>query len=182
MKQFPPGLPFFIGDTASDAVFDPTRKYRFSLWRRFEENCATSEMCAFIGLNGSKADEIKNDRTVARCINFAKAWGFKGYVMLNIFGYMATKPLEMFKQADPVGCWNDYALQIVPAIVGRTVCAWGANAVHRKLGMNANRPAMVRTWLRDYSNIYYLRMTKGGHPEHPLYVPAATEPQLWTSI
>jgi hypothetical protein len=180
-RTWPVGLPFFIGDGASGAVFDPSRKYRFSLWRRFQQpgqtgvpDCPASRMCAFVGLNPSTADESIDDPTIRRCIGFAKSWGFDGLVMLNLFAYRATKPADMKKQLDPVGCWNDECLQIVPALVGRTVCAWGANGIH------LNRCSVVKAWLMDYYEVYCLRLTKHGHPEHPLYVPSDVSPILWT--
>lgn len=174
-------LPFFIGDGPSGAVFDPSRKYRFSLWRRWEEDCQWSRMCAFIGLNPSTADESQDDPTIRRCINFCKAWGFGGYVMLNLFGYRATKPEDMYRQSDPVGIFGDEVLQIVPALVGRTVCAWGAGAVHRKLGPHANRCMIVKSWMMEYPEVYYLTLTKHGQPGHPLYVPGDTVPTRWVS-
>jgi sec-independent protein translocase protein TatC len=35
----------------------------------------------FIGLNPSTADEVKNDPTVRRCINFAITWGYGGLII-----------------------------------------------------------------------------------------------------
>lgn len=174
-----PNFPTFIGDGPSGAVFDDSRLYRYTLWRRWVDNCPLERMCCFIGLNPSTADETADDPTIRRCINFSKSWGFAGYVMLNLFAFRATDPVDMYRQTDRVGKLNDEVLQIVPALMGRTVMAWGAGAVHRKLGADANRCAMLQGWLREYPQVYYLRRTKHGHPEHPLYVPGDVVPVLW---
>lgn len=172
-----PGAPFFIGEGLSGAAFSPCRRYRWSLWRRWVADCEWERMCAFVGLNPSTADEHENDRTINRCIAFAKQWGFDGLVMLNLFAWCDTKPEDMFRAADPIGLYNDEVLQIVPALCGRTVLAWGAVATNKKLGVHANRCAIVRTWMREYPEVFYLRLTKFGQPEHPLYLPGNLVPQ-----
>ena len=45
----------------SGADFSPCRKYRYKLWRIWDE---TLPLAMFIGLNPSTADEVKDDNTV----------------------------------------------------------------------------------------------------------------------
>ena len=60
-----------------------------------------------IGLNPSTADEVTDDPTVRRCINYAKAWGYAGLCMTNLFAYRATDPVVMKAVAEPIGPDND---------------------------------------------------------------------------
>ncbi len=76
----------------SGATFNEERTHRYVLWRSFTADPEPRRMAAFIGLNPSTADEITNDRTVKRCIDFARSWGHHGMFMLNLFGFRATDP------------------------------------------------------------------------------------------
>ncbi|SFI76527.1 DUF1643 domain-containing protein [Nitrosomonas sp. Nm34] len=83
-----------------ETIFSPCREYRYTLYREWEEG---QGVCMFIGLNPSTADEIKNDPTVIRCINYAKRWGYQAMYMANIFAYRATDPNVMKEHPEPVG-------------------------------------------------------------------------------
>ena len=82
------------------AVLSPDLKHRYNLWRIWETG---KPFALFIGLNPSTADHTKDDPTVRRCKQFALDWGYGGFHIVNLFGYRATKPTDMIKQADPVG-------------------------------------------------------------------------------
>lgn len=124
----------------------------------------------FVGLNPSTADETNDDPTIRRCIGFAKAWGFSGLVMTNLFAFRATDPKDMKRAADPVGTENDETLVKLAACCGLVVAAWGAHGSYR------GRDREVRALL---PNLHYLKLTKDGHPSHPLYLPGDLTPQLW---
>jgi hypothetical protein len=124
----------------------------------------------FVGLNPSTANETEDDPTVRRCIRYASDWGFGGLCMTNLFAYRATKPEEMMVAEDPVGIDNDRTLLELSNAAGLVVAAWG---VH---GMHMGRADVVRQMLPD---LHYLRMTKQGHPWHPLYLPAKLHPVRW---
>jgi len=81
----------------SHATFSPCRKYRYSLFRIWDED---KSLVLFIGLNPSTADEKEDDPTIRRCINFAKqwGWGYGGLIMGNLFSFRATQPSDL-KQA-----------------------------------------------------------------------------------
>ena len=170
----------WIGDGPFGAVFSPCRKYRYSLWRRwdcrrtlFDITSTGDDLCGFIGVNPSTADEIENDRTVSRCITFARDWGFTGMVMLNCFGYRNTDPEIMFAEDEPVGPENNDALEYFVNRLPRIVAAWGNAGLHR------GRSTEVRQILRGRDNVFHLGMTEAGEPKHPLYLLRTTEPELW---
>jgi len=131
-------------------------------------------LCGFIGVNPSTADEIENDRTVSRCIAFARDWGFTGMVMLNCFGYRNKDPEIMFAEDEPVGPENNEALGYFVNTLPRIVAAWGNAGLHR------GRSTEVRSILRGRDSVFHLGMTEAGEPKHPLYLSRATEPELWT--
>lgn len=88
----------------TDAVLSTCRKYRFALWRIWDES---KPYAMIIGLNPSTADEKEDDPTIARCIGFARSWGYGGLCMANLFAFRATEPADIFAASDPIGPGND---------------------------------------------------------------------------
>lgn len=159
-----------FGVTAPErgAVLSHCRRYRYTLWRRW----ADGQACMFVGLNPSTADAELDDPTIRRCVAYSRAWGFGGLVMTNLFAWRATDPRDMMAAADPVGEDNDYWLQAASIECGLTVAAWGAGGAYLGRGVD------VRRMLRSP---HYLRLTKDGHPGHPLYLPASLRPVEWVT-
>jgi len=154
------------------ARFSPCRRYRYALWRSWGDPRPFGSPCAmFVCLNPSTADETQDDPTLRRCIAFARAWGFSALCMTNLFAYRATDPADMLAQADPVGEANDPTLRATAKMAGVIIAAWG---VH---GSYLGRGAVVRAML---PKLHYLRLTKAGHPAHPLYLPRSLVPAAWS--
>ena len=149
----------------SGATFSPCRNYRYSLWRRWLGH--DSRYAMFIGLNPSTADETHDDPTIKRCIAFAKVWGYSGLYMVNLFAFRATNPRVMLRATDPVGPDNDEHLQRLAQGAGVVIAAWGARGTH--LGRDHHVREII-------PNLHYLRLTKDGHPGHPLYLPSDLQP------
>ncbi len=127
---------------------------------------------AFIGLNPSTADEVEDDPTITRCINYAKKWGYGGLFMLNIFAYRATDPKDMKAAPDPVGVDNDAYILRVADKAGLIVAAWGNHGGYLERGRE------VCQLLAD-RKIHCLGITKAGMPKHPLYLKADLKPVLY---
>lgn len=125
----------------------------------------------FIGLNPSTADETQDDPTVRRCIRYSKDWGYGALYMTNIFSFRATDPKVMKRFDDPVGPDNNVTLIRLAAHAGIVVAAWG---VH---GAYMGRGDTVRRFLLH--DLHVLKLTKGGHPCHPLYLKADLKPVPW---
>ncbi len=151
------------------ATFSPCRKYRYTLFRNWH-SLSDKGVVMFVGLNPSTADETNDDPTIRRCIGYAKNWGYSGIVMTNIFAYRATDPKDMKAISEPVGEENDQALKDQAARAGIVIAAWGAHGAHLARG------EYVRALLPE---LHYLRLTKDGHPGHPLYLPAKLKPAPW---
>src|SRR5688572_11312536 len=121
-------------------------------------------------LNPSTADAVRDDPTIRRCIGFARTWGYRRLVVTNIFALRATLPAALRGAADPVGPGNDRFILRAAREADRVVCAWG---VHGALG---NREEEVLALLRGLA-MEHLGLTRGGHPRHPLYLPAQSQPR-----
>jgi len=148
----------------ADAKLSDCRNYRFALWRTWDES---KPFVMIIGLNPSTADETTDDPTLIRCMNFAKAWGYGGVCMTNLFAYRATDPNKMKLQKDPIGSDNDVWLAKLAKQAGIVVAAWGND------GAYLNRSTVVKDML---PNLHCLKMNKSGEPAHPLYLKADLKP------
>jgi len=153
---------------ASGATFSDDRVYRYSLWRLWQ----LGPRACFIMLNPSTADEDINDPTVERCERRARAWGYAGLEVLNLFAYRATDPSNLYLQGGAaVGPENDAWITRGTAASARIVCAWGGHG--RLLG----RSEKVRALLASRP-LYALRVNAAsGEPGHPLYVPYSAMPK-----
>ena len=139
------------------AVFSTCRKYRYSLTRLWNSE---KGYVLFIGLNPSIADEIIDDPTLKRCINFAKDWGYGGLIMVNLFAYMSTDPKELKKTEIPIGKNNNKHILKNHQKSQLTVVAWGND------GQFLERDKEV---LKIIDNPMCLNINKSGQPAHPLY-------------
>lgn len=162
---------FQKGDAASIAVYSDCEGYRYSLTRVWG---AGERRVCFVMLNPSTATEFQNDPTVERCERRARALGFDGFAVANIFAYRATDPKVMRGAADPVGAGNDAAILRLADWAGEVVCAWGTHGLHLGRGL------AVEALLRGTEHpLLHLGLTQGGQPKHPLYIGYDRQPLAW---
>lgn len=158
----------------SGAEFDPSRVYRYRLWRIWND---ALPYCAFIGLNPSTADETEGDPTIRRCINFSASWGYGGYYMLNIWALRSTDPAGLYTHATPNGPEgvNDQTIRYIAKAAGLVLAAWGEHGKYRERGNQ------VRDMLQAAGvNLHYLKLNKSKQPMHPLYASSTLKPLLWS--
>ena len=141
------------------AQFSDCRKYRYALWRVWQED---KSCVMFIGLNPSTADETEDDPTIRRCIGYAKDWGFGGMYMLNLFAYRTTYPKELKRVLEPIGSKNNEFLKMYSDL-RLTIACWGTQ------GTFMGRDKVVMDLLGK-GNLSCLGITKNGQPKHPLYL------------
>lgn len=153
-----------LGLPSSTATFSDDMKYRYVLERAWS---ATKGRCVFICLNPSTADEVKNDPTVSRCLNYAKSWGYGSFVMLNAFALRSTDPGNLYGDPDPVGPENDKWILEEIKKASIIIAAWGT---HAKLD---RRHEKLMDMLPD---LFCLGTTKDGYPKHPLYLSKGEKP------
>lgn len=158
------------GDAASVAVYSPCERYRYALTRVW----GTGPRVLFVMLNPSTATEVQNDPTVERCERRARALGYGGFRVCNIFAWRDTDPRAMRAAADPVGPANDAAIRDGALWADAIVCAWGTHGAH------LDRGRQVETLLRATGRtLTHLGLSKDGHPKHPLYIAYSQQPETW---
>lgn len=155
------------------AVISGDGRYRYELRRVWNSDRPT---VGWIMLNPSTADADHDDPTIRRCVSFARAWGYGGIVVRNLFAYRATDPRALRFQTDPVGPANDeHLMGGAHGGDGITICAWGAHGTYRNRDL-----AVVALLCRDPDvRVHHLGLTKDGAPRHPLYVRGDTPPTEW---
>jgi len=125
-------------------------------------------------LNPSTADAFQLDPTNRRCVGFAQAWGYGALVTTNIFAFRSTNPAGLRTTNDAVGPENNEAILTAAKNADLVIAAWGTHGELQERG-NAAREMLTEAG----SALHMLRLTKAGHPGHPLYVAGDTQPMRW---
>lgn len=156
------------------ATFDePARVYRYRLWREWE---AAPSRLLWIMLNPSTADETVLDPTLRRVEGFTRAWGYGGFLVVNLFALRSTDPRGLYVHPAPIGEThgrfnvNDDEIQTAANRATSIVVAWGGEKVAR------DRAKAVLTFLRSRP-LGCLGVNSDGSPKHPLYLASATPVQ-----
>lgn len=146
------------------AIVSECGRYRYRLSRCW----GNGPYLLFVMLNPSTADGLEDDRTIRRCIGFAKAHGFGSMEVVNLFALRATDPRELSLSADPVGPVNDEAIAHAAAAAGAVCLAYGAHRL-----VDARAQVVLPLLRRAGAHLQCLRITRSGYPEHPLYLPGS---------
>lgn len=161
-----------------DASYSPCRTYRYALTREWFDGRPMRHVL-WVMLNPSTAEADVDDPTVRRCQTFARAWGYNGATIANIFALRSTDPAVLVPHPDPVGPANDDVIEALAtgAGIGLVMAAWGSHGAIR------NRGAVVTQLVTGKlgRDMWCLGTTKGGQPRHPLYVHSDTESVLYRS-
>lgn len=168
-------IPF--GDRTAE--ISPCGRYRYRLTRTWD---VRSPSLGWVMLNPSTADAALDDPTIRRCTSFAKAAGFGGITVANLFAWRATQPAELLTPDDPFGSpRNVEVLEALLAEHDTVVAAWGAkfNDIRRKRA-GGDHPKTIRAMAgRHGTRLVCLGTTKDGSPKHPLYVGSAQPFTPW---
>lgn len=149
-------------DDSSGAIFSDDRKYRYALWRIWNQSLPFIQ---FIGLNPSSASEFMDDPTIRRVKRFASDWGYAGVYMTNLFAIVSTDPKLLLTCEDPIGD-NDKHLGEIRQKCHDVLFAWGNFK-------EAQQRAKVISDMFPFA--VCLGLNKNGTPKHPLYVAANTK-------
>ena len=159
------------GHRVSEAVYSPCEKYRYALTRVWVPE---GKRLLYIMLHPSKATALANDPTIERCERRARALGYGGFRVCNLFALRETDPARLKRARRPEG--PDNMAQIGEALdwCDEVLCAWGVHGVHRDQGAK-----VLERLQASPKNCLALGITKDGHPRHPLYVSYKITPKPW---
>jgi len=152
------------------ASFDPTRTYRYVLWREFV--LEPRKVALWVMLNPSTADESVNDPTIRRVRAFSLAWGFDAARVVNLFAYRSTHPDDLLGVSDPIGPDNDRIIRLEAAAASQIIVAWG------KGGALHGRSRHVRGLLAPFE-CWCFGLTENQEPKHPLYQHSTAQLVRW---
>ena len=146
------------------AEIDPSETYRYALRRTWNDS---RPIVLFVMLNPSTADANKDDQTIKKCMGLASRWGFGSLWVGNLFAYRSTDPRALTtarkEGKDVVGPENDWWLARMGAHVDSVVAAWGADKA-----VTQERVTVIHEIFAG--RLSALRLTKHGHPMHPLFI------------
>jgi len=143
-----------------NAIISECGQYRYTLHRDLSKDVSGARRALFIMLNPSKADAVKNDATINRCIYFAKREGCSALTVVNLFALRSTYPTDLRRCEDPVGPENDHhiAEQVQMHTGCLIVAAWGADS------FAVTRASEV---LSRFGPFHCFGMNQDGSPRHP---------------
>lgn len=160
------------GEMYRAATISADQLYRYDLVRRWADE---GPVATFVMLNPSTADAEVDDKTILRCIGFARAWYCAAVRVLNLYAWRDTDPRVLWTVPDPVGPENDAhltrAAERAQARRWPLVAAWGVNAKPDRVAAVLALPGMAA--------LQCLGVTKDGAPRHPLYVKGTAELRPW---
>lgn len=151
------------------AEIDSSGLYRYTLWRAWDP---TKGRVLFVMLNPSTADASVDDRTISRCVGFARTWGYGRLDVANLFAFRSSDRSMLTKVPDPVGPENDRHLVALAKQADFVVAAWGND------GTLLGRSAKVASLLAQHRDVHALRRTQSGEPWHPLYLAGDIKPMV----
>lgn len=153
-----------------DAIFSRSGKNRYVLRYRW----AKGPLLVWFMLNPSTANEGKSDPTITRCINFSKANGYGGLIVVNSEPLVSTDSKGIRGVLSPTAdLYNRRFIRQVARRHTTVVAAWG--------GFCKRSAVSMRKELRDFgfTHVLCLGTTKAGQPKHPLYLNSKTELRPW---
>lgn len=176
-------------DIGRDARLSACGQYRFTLtrvWRGGPHVC-------WIGLNPSTADHRGDDPTVRRWIAFARAWGFGGFVAVNLYPFRTPNPEACRRWANwpnngPDWHARDVIMHNVDVVAAEAkraalvVACWGADPWDETFVEHVIEE--ITSGEAPYPTIHCLGRTLGGDPIHPMArgrhrVPDDAKPAVW---
>lgn len=147
-----------VGNIQSSAILSDNELYRYKLTRVWDIN---KPEATIIMLNPSKADMLKNDRTVMNLNNFLIDNEYGSMSVVNLFAYRATAQGHLKYKEDEYEEINDKYLEEAFDSANIIIVAWTRdNYVIRK--------RKVEKILQQYKNrVKCLADSSGKKPRHP---------------
>ena len=156
----------------SFATFSDCKKYRYTLFRLWDSSLPT---ILFIMMNPSTADENINDPTVAKCMRYARKWGYGGLYIGNVCAYRATDKMALLSISDPVGTINFSSVLNMATKADMIVIAHGQ--LPKGLQFHANN--MCDYLRKNNLTLHVIKLSKNNIPCHPLFLSEQLIPKIW---
>ena len=156
------------------AQLSPCGLYRWTLTRVWDS--ALPRVC-FIGHNPSTADHLIDDPTVRRWTHFTRAWGYGGFIAVNLYPFRAADPDACRRWADwekngPDWYARDAIQQNFDVVAmeakaaGLVVACWGNLASDEMLVEHVIEHIMDGE--EPWPSVHVFGLTKSGAPIHPM--------------
>jgi hypothetical protein len=151
----------------------PNNQYRYVLMHRWSDG----PIVGFMLMNPSIGDCQVMDPTIYKTSRIARRLGYSGQYILNVCGYRATNKARLLEVDDPVGPFNHDAIRTTAARC--SVIVVGHGILPR--GLQKHADAAVKLLVDNGYRLHVFKLTKGGVPQHPLYVreDGQDDPKLW---
>jgi hypothetical protein len=134
------------------------------------------------GVNPSTATPEQLDPTLATVQRIALRHGYDGFIMCNLYPQRATNPDDMHDTRDDIlHAANIRAIKKIFAMYPRAdvLAAWGT-LVQKRAYLTACLHEIVEAAEASGARWHCMgEPTKDGHPHHPLYLPRATQMQVF---
>lgn len=183
------GVP--LADTITrDADLSRCGAFRWTLTRSWSSE--GGRVC-FIGLNPSTADHCRDDPTVLRWIHFARAWGYGGFVAVNLYPFRSSSPADArawanWQENGPDyyardRLWENETVLVREAKAAALVVpCWGAGVWDPMYVDHVLE--MIQEGEAPWPDLHCLGLTASGDPKHPMArgrsrIPDHTRPALW---
>jgi hypothetical protein len=151
---------------AGAAVFSECGAFRYRLERMIEGR-ASNRTVAFIMVNPSTADAVKDDHTIRKVRGFAERHRASRLIVGNKFAFRATRIQDLRGTPDPVGPDNDRHLEQIMRDADLHVVAWGTLAkLSPPLRMRWREVVAIAE--RVGCRLLCLGTAQDRHPLHPL--------------
>ena len=167
-----------VGQTTTGALFCEDRRHRYALWRRWH---ASKPLVNFLCFNPSRADELRNDPTIRRCMGFAQSWGYGGIIITNLYGFCTTDPWALDRADDADGPDNDDAIVACAGQAELVVAAWGSLFRTSKV-RDKKIDAVTRLLASNDVLLYAIKISTKGEPMHPLYLAGNLQPVKYHGV
>ena len=164
-------------------MFSQCGKYRYFLQRKWSN--VGSGILLFLMLNPSVASESGSDPTALACQNRARALGYGGFAICNLFARVESDSSKVYKmwKTDPmelIGPDNDRVIAEKIRAHGKVLCAWGDDGLDYRKRVDEIMGMMAREKIVTLC----IRETELGQPMHPRglqiqCVPIDQQPRKW---
>lgn len=154
------------------AVFSLDRRYRYALYRIWGPS--KQGLLVFVMLNPSTAhgrygQPKCDDATIRSCMRIARALGYAGIVVVNLFALCMTDPLGLKVDPDPIGPLNDQYLRTCAEVGSAVVAAWGSHNKIKEL-LRPRAEAVLKLLRTGRGAVFAFGHNKDLQPKHPLYL------------